>query len=94
MLASKVIESEYLRILITDVYRGHPDERLRRYSGCERHLLYGISRNVFDNCPLWSTLGLLYRSTLADTKKSARTSSQPIMLQAESEDSSEEEGGD
>ena len=53
-------EAHHLRDIILKIYRGNIDERLRRYSGAERHL-FNMRVKPQENCPIWSTLGLIYR---------------------------------
>ena len=94
MLKQNDNNSEYLRILITDVYRGHPDERLWRFSGAERHLDSEISKSAFENCPLWSVLGLLHKSSMADTRNAAKKGflhQDPVLVEYEEEEDTEEE---
>ena len=70
-------EAQHLRDLILNIYRGNIDERLRRYSGAERHL-FNMKVKPQENCPIWSTLCLIYRSAEYQVNRKTKKSTGPL----------------
>ncbi len=70
--------SRDLQKIIVDLYRGNKDERLRRYSAAEHHLTQENGKNTKLNSPIWSVLGLIYRSACANTRKRPMTGALPL----------------
>ncbi len=79
-------DCEHLRDLIFELYRGNIDKRLRHYTGAEHHLFHDLLPYPKENCPLWSIIGLIYRSARADVRNNDKTLTSSNAIQDSSDD--------